>query len=153
MIGLCACARTERDAPEILDRAEVERAVRERMDSYASALEALDSARILAHYVGGAEFRLVIDGESNSYQDMLRIIGNLPRALRKEEVYWDTLVVTALSPDAGLVYAPFRRIDTDTAGHVAHIRGVATWLWVRRDGNWHSVYGHADHYPDTASNQ
>jgi ketosteroid isomerase-like protein len=153
MFGLFACAPAEREATGAFDRAQVERSVRERMISYASALEALDSARILAHYVAGSEFRLVIDGASNSYEDMLRIIGNLPRALRKEEVHWDTLVVTALGPDAGLVYAPFRRVDTDTTGRVVRIRGVATWLWVRRDGQWHSVYGHADHYPDTASSE
>jgi hypothetical protein len=151
IVVLCACAPAERKLAGSFDRAEVERSVRERMASYGAALEALDSARILGHYVTGSEFRLVIDGTSHSYQDMNRVIGNLPRALRREEVHWDTLVVTALGPDAGLVYAPFRRIDTDTAGRVTRIRGVATWLWIRRDGQWHSVYGHADHYPDTAS--
>jgi ketosteroid isomerase-like protein len=121
------------------------------MASYAAALEALDSARILRHYVADPEFRLVQDGTSLSYQDMLRVIGGLPRTFRKMEVHWDTLVVTPLGPDAGMVYAPFRRIDTDSAGRVTHLRGVATWLWVRRDGQWHSVYGHGDHYPDTTS--
>lgn len=123
------------------------------MASYAAALESLDSARILAHYIAGPEFRLVIDGTSNSYQDMQRIIGGLPRALRKEEVHWDTLAVTVLGPEAGLVYAPFRRVDTDIAGRVTRIRGVATWLWIRRNGQWRSVYGHGDHYPDTLANR
>jgi len=153
IVVLCACAPSERGLTGSFDRASVEISVRDAMASYAAALEALDSARILGHYVAGPEFRLVTDGFSNSYQDMQRTIGNLPRVLRKEEVHWDTLVVNALGPDAGLVYAPFRRIDTDTAGQVTRIRGVATWLWVRRDGQWRSVYGHADHYPDTTAMQ
>jgi ketosteroid isomerase-like protein len=146
---LCACAPSASLPAGSFDRAEVESAVQEGMASYAAALGTLDSARILSHYVAAPEFRLVSDGASYSYEGMQRLIGSLRGALRGSEVRWDTLVVTVLGPDAGLVYAPFRRVDTDTAGRVTRVRGVATWLWVRREGRWHSLYGHGDHYPDT----
>lgn len=150
LIGwLCACAPGGRDLGGSFDRTEVERSVREGMASYAAAIGTLDSARILGHYVAGSEFRLVADGASYTYADMQRLIGGLRRALHGSEVRWDTIAVTPLGPEAALVYAPFRRIDTDTGGRVVHLRGVATWLWVRRGGRWYSLYGHGDHYPDT----
>lgn len=144
-----ACTPGTSERASSFDRAEVERAVQEGMASYAAALGTLDSARILGHYLPGAEFRLVSDGASYSHEDMQRVIGDLRGSPRETEVRWDTLVVTPLGPEAGLVYAPFHRTDTDTAGRITGLRGVATWLWVRREGRWHSLYGHGDHYPDS----
>ncbi|MEQ1691676.1 MAG: DUF4440 domain-containing protein, partial [Gemmatimonas sp.] len=121
-----------------------------RDSSYAEALSVLDSARVLGHYVAGPEFRLASDGSSYSYRDMQKILGDLRAKFQSAGVRWDTLAVTVLGRDAAFVYAPFRRTDTDKGGGVARIRGNATWVWVRRDGAWHMLYGHGDHYPDSS---
>jgi len=127
--------------------------VRAGMLSYAKALNALDSARWLGHYVAGPEFRLVSDGNTYSYVDMQKVFGDSRRAFQAMGVTWDTIVVTPLSTDAALVYAPFRRADTDKSGALVRQRGVATWIWVRRDGAWRMLYGHGDHYPDTSASK
>lgn len=132
------------------ERRAVTEAVTAGMISYAEALSVLDSARVLGHYVAGPEFRLASDGNSYSYTDMQKILGDLRAKFQSAGVRWDTLAVTVLDRDAAFVYAPFRRTDTDKAGGVARIRGNATWVWVRRDGAWHMLYGHGDHYPDSS---
>jgi len=131
-------------------RREVIESVTAGMTSYAEALSVLDSARVLGHYVAGPEFRLASDGNSYSYTDMQKIIGSVRAKLQSSGVRWDTVAVTVLGRDAAFVYAPFRRTDVDKTGAVTRIRGNATWVWVRRDGTWHMLYGHGDHYPDTA---
>lgn len=146
------CTPSAEHAPA-LDHAALADAVRAGMLSYAEALNALDSARLLGHYVAGPEFRLVSDGHTYSYQDMQKVFGDSREAFQALGVTWDTIVVTPLSPDAALAYAPFRRADTDKSGALVRVRGVATWIWVRRDGAWRMLYGHGDHYPDTTARE
>jgi len=150
LCSVAAC-QTRVEALSESDRRAVTEAVMAGMMSYAEALGALDSARVLGHYVAGPEFRLASDGSAYSYTDMEKIIGGLRAKLKSTAVRWDTLAVTALGRDAAFVHAPFRRTDTDMSGAVARIRGNATWVWVRRDGAWRMLYGHGDHYPDSSA--
>lgn len=124
--------------------------IRGRMDSYAAALVSLDPERILGHYVRGPEFRLHSDGQILSYDDMVSVAGGMRASLRSLEVHWDTVEVTSLGPDAAIAGAPFRRVLTDTAGTVTRDRGTASWVWVRRDGEWRSIHGHGVHIPEPA---
>lgn len=149
-VVLAACQPTQEPFGEHERRA-VTDSVRAGMASYAEALGSLDAERILGHYVAGAEFRLASDGNTYSYADMQGVLGALRGAYRALGVRWDTLAVTVLGPDAAFVYAPFRRADTASDGSVSRIRGVATWVWVRRDGAWRMLYGHGDHYPDSSA--
>lgn len=150
---ICASSACQsRDLPlSDSERRAVTDAVAVGMTSYAEALSLVDSSRVLGHYVAGPEFRLASDGNSYSYVDMQKIIGDLRVKYQSLGVRWDTVAVTVLDRDAAFVYAPFRRTDTDKSGGVTRIRGNATWVWVRRDGTWRMLYGHGDHYPDTAA--
>lgn len=121
------------------------------MASYAVALGTLKGDQVTGHYVKGGEFRLVSDGKSYSRADIQNVIDGMAKVARGSEVTWDTIAVTALGPDAALAVAPFHRTDTDTAGKVTRIWGVASWVWVRRDDKWRMLYGHGDHYPDTTA--
>lgn len=80
------------------------------------------------HHVAAPEFRLASDGNSYSYTDLQKILGDLRAKFQSAGVRWDTVAVTVLGRDAAFVYAPFRRTDTDKAGGVARIRGNATWV-------------------------
>jgi ketosteroid isomerase-like protein len=153
VVGTCSVLACQPGAEAFSDseRQGVTAAVTAGMISYAEALGALDSARVLGHYVASPEFRLASDGNSYSHSDMKTVLGGLRAKFQSLDVRWDTLVVTVLDRDAAFVYAPFRRTDTDLAGGVARIRGNATWVWVRRNGSWRMLYGHGDHYPDTAA--
>jgi len=151
LIGSASACQPPEQALSDSERRAVTEAVTAGMISYAEALSALDSARVLGHYVTGPEFRLASDGNSYSFTDMQKIIGDFRSSFRSSDVRWDTLAVTVLGRDAAFVYAPFRRTDTDNAGVVARIRGNATWVWVQRDGAWQMLYGHGDHYPDTTA--
>jgi len=153
VLGICSAlaCQPRAEAPSDDERRAVSDAVMAGMLSYAEALGALDSARILSHYVVGPEFRLASDGSAYSFAEMEQIIGGLRTMLRSTIVRWDTLAVTVLGRDAAFVHAPFRRTDTDLSGAVHRIRGNATWVWVRRDGAWRMLYGHGDHYPDTSA--
>lgn len=153
VLGVCSalsCQPAGED-PSDAERRAVAEAVTAGMRSYAEALGALDSARILSHYVAGSDFRLASDGRAYSYAEMEQVIGNLRTVLTATIVQWDTVAVTVLSRDAAFVYAPFRRTDTELSGAVHRIRGNATWVWVQRDGAWRMLYGHGDHYPDTSA--
>jgi len=150
---LLASVACQRPASQFTDaeRRAVTDSVRAGMQSYADAVQALDPMRILGHYVPGADFRLVSDGTSYSYTDMQALADGLSKALRASEITWDSVSITPLSADAALAVAPFHRTDTDAAGTVAKAWGVASWVWVRRDGHWRMLYGHGDHYPDTTT--
>jgi uncharacterized protein (TIGR02246 family) len=121
------------------------------MANYAAALGTLKGDQVTGHYVDGGEFRLVSDGKSYSRTDIQNLIDGMAKVARGSEVKWDTIAVTALGPDAALAVAPFHRADTDTAGKVTRVWGVASWVWVRRDGSWRMLYGHGDHYPYTTT--
>lgn len=152
LVATAGCAPTAERSPAV-DYNAVADTVRAGMVSYADALNAIDSVRWLGHYVASGDFRLVSDGHTYSYSDMQKVFGDTRRAFQALGVTWDTVIVTPLSQDAALVYAPFRRADTDKAGALVRVRGVATWIWVRRDGAWRMLYGHGDHYPDTSASK
>ena len=150
MTVACAC-QPVRDQLTDAERQAISDSVSAGMVSYANALTDLDSTRVLTHYVAGPACRLVSDGNTSFYVAMQKLIGGLRGTFQSSVVKWDTVAVTVLGRDAALVYAPFRRTDTDKQGTVARIRGIATWVWVRRDGAWRMLYGHGDHYPDTST--
>lgn len=123
--------------------------IRARMESYAAALAARDAERILSHYVQGPEFRLYVDGTLYTYDDMVGVASSMARTLSALEVRWDSVNVTSLGRGAAIAGATFRRVLTDTAGAVSRDRGTASWIWVRRDGQWRSIHGHGVHYAET----
>lgn len=128
---------------------EIVAAVTAGMRSYAAALGTLQKDRIMAHYVEGPDFRLSSDGVVYTRETLSEVLAASSTKLSKMDVSWDSIRVTPLGPDAAFVIAPFRRADFAKSGAVEHIRGVATWVWVRQNGQWKMLYGHGDHYPDT----
>lgn len=118
------------------------------MRSYAAAIGSVQVDRITAHYVEGPDFRLTSDGTVYSRAALQELLAGSAARLNKMEVTWESITVTPLSAEAALAVAPFRRADFAKDGTTARNRGVATWVWVRRDGRWRMLYGHGDHYPD-----
>lgn len=143
-VSSCSAPRTALTAAE---SQEIITAVTAGMKSYAAALGSVQVDRITAHYVEGPEFRLTSDGTVHSRATLLEVLAGLSK-LNKMEVNWESITVTPLAPGAALAVAPFRRVDFARDGTLSRNRGVATWVWVRRDGQWRMLYGHGDHYPD-----
>lgn len=130
------------------ESAEIVAAVTAGMKSYAAALGSVQADRIAAHYVEGPEFRLTSDGTVYSRTALLEVLAGSAAKLHRMEVTWESITVTPLGPAAALAVAPFRRADFARDDTVSRNRGVASWVWVRRDGRWRMLYGHGDHYPD-----
>lgn len=117
------------------------------MTSFEAAERALDPGRLLEHFVPSKEFCLYHDGERISYEAMAeQVRGSFPGIARIEGGF-TTMETRALAPDAALVQARFRETITTRAGEVVRRRGVASWLWGCRDGDWRIECGQVDHYP------
>ena len=162
VVGLCvlavtsACSVSPEATPTPTTLGEAERqaiadTIRGRMASYAAAVASLKGEAILAHYVASPEFRLFSDGQAFSYSDIQGLVGTLSQVLQASEISWDTVEVTVLDQNAAIAGAPFHRSDTDTGGTTTHVRGAASWVWVRRGGEWLMIHGHGVHVPDTIS--
>lgn len=134
------------------ESSEIVAAVTVGMKSYAAALGSVQADRIAAHYVEGPEFRLTSDGTVYTREALRENLSSAGAKLNKMEVTWESITVTPLGSDAALAVAPFRRADFAKDGTVSRNRGVASWVWVRRDGRWRMLYGHGDHYPDPPEN-
>lgn len=119
------------------------------MKSYAAALGSLQRERIMAHYLESSDFRLTSDGAVHTREGMHEVLDGLATSLNRMDVTWQSITVTPLAPDAAVALAPFRTVNVAKDNTVSRVRGVATWVWVRRNGEWRMLYGHGDHYPDT----
>lgn len=148
LVGSCGtsdASMSESEFRQVVD------AVTAGMNSYAAALRMLEAGPIMAHYLESPEFRLTSDGTMYTRDAMRGVISGLAGTLSRMEVTWESITVTPLAPDVGLAVAPFRTSNVAKDDTVSRVRGVATWVWVRRNGEWRMLYGHGDHYPDTDS--
>lgn len=130
------------------ERQHVRRAVQEAMGSFAAAERALDAERLIAHFAHVPEFHVYNDGQRLSYETITANLRAGFPTLRSIEGGFENMHVFVLAPDAALVTAEFSEVTTDRSGNVTRVRGAASWLWRRSDGEWKIVYGQADHYPD-----
>ena len=119
-----------------------------RIRSFESAQRARDAEGLLAHFASSAGFHLYNDGHRVGYEAMAAGVRLAFPSLRSIEGGFEGLGVLVLAPDAALATAAFREAVTDASGETHRLRGAASWLWRRIDGEWRIVYGHVDHYPD-----
>jgi ketosteroid isomerase-like protein len=146
-LALVGCRGSSRTMDD-LQRQQVTTAVEAAMRSFEAAERALDAEALIAHFAALPGFHVYNDGQRIDYETVTANLRNGFSSLRSIEGGFHDIEVIVLSPDAALATAGFREVVTDQTGEVTRVRGAASWLWRRIDGNWRIVYGHADHYPD-----
>ncbi|HEX9164295.1 MAG TPA: DUF4440 domain-containing protein [Gemmatimonadales bacterium] len=124
-------------------RASVERA----MHSYLGAIKALDVDRAVNHYLDDPAMHVWNDGVRFDYAAWVAAARANLAPLRSIEGSWGEMTVVPLPPDAAVASASFEETVTDNSGVVTEIRGAVTWVWVRVDGEWRIIHGHAVHLP------
>ena len=131
------------------DKKEIINSLTFRMNKYTEALNQLNSSKILRNYSTEGDFILFSDGKFNTYADMVTIAQAL-MTFKSISVTWDTIVIVPLTSHSALATAPFHRIISDQSGKEIKDWGTANWAWIKRNGIWFMVYGHANHYPEVA---
>ncbi len=146
--SLAGCGASQAALSDV-ERAALTDTIVAHMHEYLTVLATLDPQRVAPLYADDPDFRAYGDGQSLTRDGLLAAIGDLGEILRSFEAAWDTIEVTPLGRDAALAAARFRRTLTDTAGGAVRDWGTVTWVWVRREGEWQIIHGHAVHYPDS----
>ena len=146
--SLVGCTPSEGPLSDV-ERAALTDTIVAHMHEYLTVFETLDPQRVAPLYADDPDFRVYSDGQSFTRDGLLAAISDLGGILQSIEATWDTIEVTSLGRDAALAASRFRRTLTDTAGDAVHDWGTVTWVWVRREGEWQIIHGHAVHYLDS----
>ena len=144
LIGLFAfgCERTE---PELTDteRKLTAEEVIESMQSYMAAVNAEEIKRVITYYEEDSDFTVVSDGQFYSYDEWVSGVRNQWAGISEASGDWDRIDITVLDEDVAFAVAPYHLTFTDTAGASIPHNGIVTWVWVKRDGTWKMIHGHA----------
>ena len=119
------------------------------MNGYTDALMSLDPEVITAFYADDPTFRIYLDGQRVTRDELVAQVNGMPSALRSLHAAWENIEVTPLGRDAALGAARFERVVVDIAGDTLRDWGAATWVWVRQEEGWRLIHGHGVHYPGT----
>jgi ketosteroid isomerase-like protein len=130
------------------DSVHVREAVKRGMASLEAAERSLDTEGLLEHFFGSTDFYLYNDGQRVTFEAMAQGVRQAFPTLSKLDGGFTDVDTHVLAADAALVTAQFREIITTGGGAVVRQRGVASWLWRLREGQWRIACGHVDHYPD-----
>lgn len=143
---LSGCASS--DAPMTADElAALNDTVVALMNSYADALMSLDPDSITAFYADEPAFRIYLDGQRLSREELVAQAAQMPSVLQSLEATWGDIEVTPLGRDAALGASRFERTVVNVAGDTVRDWGTATWVWVRQSDRWRLIHGHGVHYP------
>lgn len=132
----------------VLNRDAIAVQVRAAMRTFEAAERDVDAERLIAHFAPVPDFHVYNDGCRLDYQTLTTNIRAGFPTLRGIEGGFEEIHIFVLAPDAALATASFREKATTITNASTRVRGAASWLWCRMDGEWRIVYGHADHYPD-----
>lgn len=131
------------------ERRVIASAVQAAMMSFEAAERALDADALIAHFAETPDFHVYLDAQRLSYQTMVSNFRTGFPKLHSIVGGFQGIHVIVLAPDSALATAAFREAITDAGGVTTRVRGAASWLWRRVDGDWRIVYGQAAHYPDS----
>jgi ketosteroid isomerase-like protein len=118
------------------------------MRSFETAERSRDAEALIGHFASVPTFHVYNDGRRVTYEAMVAGLRSTFPDLRSIGCDFEDIHVIVLASDAALATAHFRETVTDAQGKTARVRGAASWLWQRLDGQWRITYGQADHYPD-----
>ncbi|MFN8666293.1 MAG: nuclear transport factor 2 family protein [Gemmatimonadaceae bacterium] len=122
--------------------------IRVNMAAFVDAIQARDSARVLAFFAEDSSVQ-AIEGGIMTRAQMARMIGGFYRSMRSIETAIEgPLQVTVLGPDAAVASGRYVDVFVDTTGARNEVRGIATWVWSKRGGPWQLFHLHAT--PDPA---
>ncbi|HWP38106.1 MAG TPA: nuclear transport factor 2 family protein [Gemmatimonadales bacterium] len=79
------------------------------------------------------------------HDSLMSIYRGIYRGFRSAEFTWDTLHVSALARDAGVLSGAGHVAVTDTTGRTVRQAVAVTYVFVRRDAGWQLLHGHASH--------
>ncbi len=114
---------------------------------WADAANALDASRLASTITSDPELTFAADGSLLliPHDSLISMYRSIYRGFRSMAFVWDTLRVSVLGPDAGVLSGAGHVAVTDTSGHTDR-KGVAvTYVFARRGGRWQLLHGHASH--------
>ena len=131
---------------------EAERAaVADSLQAFATVIEegveALDVSRFAPVFSSDADLTWAADGQLMliSHDSLMSFYRVAYRGFREIDFTWDTLRVSVLSPDVGVLAGAGHFEVTDTAGSTSQQGVAVTYVFVRRNGRWQLLHGHASH--------
>lgn len=150
LLTAVACSRGVAEMDES-QRTRITQAIEQAMRSFEAAERALDAERLIGHFAAVPDFYLYNDGDRLTYEVVSAGVRGTFPTLRSIEGGFSDVHVMVLAADAALATARFQETVTDSTGTATRLHGAASWLWRQVNGEWRIVYGHVDHYADTAS--
>jgi len=117
------------------------------MNEYTEAMRSLDAGRIASFYAEDPDFRMYLDGNAVNREELVALVTALCSSVKELDATWGPIEVTPLGEDAALAAGRFQRTLVDESGESTDDWGSATWVWIRRDGNWRAIHAHGVHYP------
>jgi uncharacterized protein (TIGR02246 family) len=114
---------------------------------FEQGIEALDVNLFAPHFSSDPELTWAGDGYLMpiSHDSLMSFYRGVYRGFRAADFTWDTLRVSVLSPDAGVVSGAAHFAVTDRTGRTVQQGVAVTYVFVRRDGRWQLLHGHASH--------
>lgn len=125
----------------------LQREITSLLNSYAQAIERLDTERMVQFYRKSADFFVFSDGKTYSYEELSNSARSLPATVRRVDTVWDDIQVKSLNPTAAVAFATFHQTVVAADGAERKLVGEVSWVVVRERGAWKFAYGHANHRP------
>lgn len=119
----------------------------DQMNRYVDAWASLDPDRLIAFYADDPDFRVYVDGQVATRDEVIEQVRQACSATRRFEARWEGVEVTPLGTDAALAASRFNRVIEDDSGNTTEDWGTATWVWKRVGDEWLIIHGHGVHFP------
>ena len=149
VIFLCACQATQIELTED-DKAAIAAEVNALVDAeWLASTDPVDFDKMmsLVHDTDQAAFSFN-GGVVRSHSAMEDVLGAHFASIRREPATITDSMTVVLGPDAAYVIRSGTFVSIDTAGNSGPLTPfVQTLVWVKRDGVWKVLFGHASHGP------
>lgn len=134
----------ETPSPASFDTSAVEDTLRRIALAFPNALRTLNADTVIKAF--DDELVWVADAYLFPSRDSVKVDAAQRYAgMRSIDFRWDTLRIQALGPDAGVVTGQARAAIVGSDGKPVVVRAGATYVFIRRDGHWKVIHGHASH--------